>query len=687
MRRWIAISTAAVGIAALAGAGVWYFGRPTLRRSEDEAWTAIVGVLAGDGIARFKDGPMHAARFAEPFGIAASPDGTIVVADAGDAQRIRRIDVSGTVTTIAGGFNTPSGVAIGSGGTIYVADTGSNAIRTIAADGTVATLSGGHHAGFRDGDVGEARFNGPIGVAVTPSGEVVVADTYNDRIRVISTDGTVRTLAGGANGYADGPANSARFDTPCGIGVDRAGNVYVADTGNNLIRFVAPSGLVTTVRPLPSTGLFRPIAVAIDDAGTVYVTEESGQIVEIKPAVSARVIAGSGVGFANGRASEAKFRAPSGIAVLGPGRLVVTDRRNALVRVVEDPKRSPLRPPASPTIQPQFDFASFAQTPLLWPVFPQDGPFEITGTLGEMRGGEGGERFHAGLDIHADEGTLVRAIRDGVVSDPVATSAFNTLNEAVRIGPLVYVHQRVGRTRSQVFDDPRLAPIYDDAGKMTRMRVKRGARYEVGEAIGTTNAFNHVHLNIGWPLEEINPLATRLVQFIDTVQPTIAARGIHLVDENGTELKARARGRLLVSGRVHIVVDAWDQVDGNRQDRRLGLYRLGYQVLQANGQATPGFEQMKETLRFDRLFPDGDAARVAYAPGSGIPFFGRRRTRFLYDVTNELRGGVARPGVWDTTTLPDGDYVVRILATDISGNVAIGNRDLLVTVQSPGSGH
>jgi hypothetical protein len=359
----------------------------------------------------------------------------------------------------------------------------------------------------------------------------------------------------------------------------------------------------------------------------------------------------------------------------------VTDRRNALVRVVEDRRRWPVRLPASPAVHPQFDFAAFAQTPLLWPIDPQTGPFEITGTLGEMRGSEGGERFHAGLDIHADEGTLVRAIRDGVVSDPIAASAFNTLNEAVRIGPLVYVHQRVGRTRSEVFDDPRLAPIYDHSGKLTRMRVKRGARYEVGEPIGTTNAFNHVHLNIGWPLEEINPLATRLVQYLDTVQPTIAPRGLHIVDEAGTELKARARGRLLVSGRVHIVVDAWDQVDGNRKDRRLGLYRLGYQVLRSTGEPAAGFEQMKETLRFDRLVPDDEAARLAYAPGSGIPFFGRRRTRFLYDVTNEMRGGVARPGVWDTTGLPAGDYVVRVLATDISGNVAIGNRDLAVTVR------
>ncbi len=131
---------------------------------------------------------------------------------------------------------------------------------------------------------------------------------------------------------------------------------------------------------------------------------------------------------------------------------------------------------------------------------------------------------------------------------------------------------------------------------------------------------------------------------------------------------------------VRIVVDAWDQVDGNRPDRRLGLYRLGYQVLRVGGAPVPGFEQMRETLRFDRLFPDEHAARLAYAPGSGILFFGGRRTRFLYEVTNEVRNGKASAGVWNASGLPPGDYTLRVLATDFSGNVAIGNRDLAVTI-------
>ncbi len=680
-------------LAVVAASSAWYVLRPRPLPRLNPNWTAVVTVLAGDGVSTVRDGDPGHARFSDPFGVAAATDGTLVVGDGVDAHRIRRIAADGRVSTLAGGlrgftdgpataarFDTPSGVALGADGTVYVADTGNNAIRRIATDGNVSTLAGGGPSGFADGRGREASLNGPIGLAIGPSGDVVVADAYNDRVRLVTADGHVSTLAGnGLFGMADGPAAEARFDTPCGIAVDQRGNVYVADTGNDAVRLIA-DGVVTTITPLPEGGLFRPTGIAVDPSGTIYVSDEGGRIVEIHPGVSARVLAGAGIGFSDGAGAEARFRAPAGIALIGEARLVVTDRRNALVRVVEGLGRGTLRPPASPAVRPQFDFDRFSQTPLLWPVHPQEGPFEITGTMGEVRGGDTQERFHAGLDVRAEAGAVVRAVRDGVVSDPIATTDFDTLNEALRIGPLVYVHQRVGRSRSELFEDPRLAPSYTDTGVLAQVRVKRGSRYLVGEAIGTVNAFNHVHLNVGWPREEINPLAARLVQFADSVRPVIAARGVHLLDEAGVELKARGRGRLLVSGPVRVVVDAWDQVDGNQPRRRLGLYRLGYQVLLMNGEPAHGFDQPRETLRFDRLLPDENAAQLAYAPGSGIPFFGGRMTRLLYEVTNEMRNGRASPGVWDTDALAPGDYTLRIVAADFSGNEATGNRDLGVTV-------
>lgn len=699
-RRWLAAISIAVVLGALTAGAAWYVWRTPQATPLDVNWTAVVTVLAGDGVAGVRDDDAARAHFSDPFGVAVAADGALIIADAGDAHRIRRI-ATGIVSTLAGSerglvdgpeavarFDTPSGVAVGIDGSVYVADTGNNAIRRISPAGDVSTVAGGGASGQADGVGGDARFNGPIGVAVGPTGLIYVADTYNDRIRRVTPDGRVSSVAGsGLFGSTDGPAAEARFDTPCGVAVDQRNNrIYVADTGNNAVRLISPDGMVTTVTPLPEGGLFRPTAIAIDPAGTLYVTDEGGRIVEIRPGVSARILAGNSVGFADGVGADARFRAPSGIAIAAAAdpqvrpALVVSDRRNALIRIVEARGHGDVRLPVSPSVAPHFDFEGFTQTPLLWPVHPQEGPFEVTGTMGEMRGPEGEERFHSGLDVRAEEGTVVRAVRDGVVGDPIATTDFNTLNEALRIGPLVYVHQRVGRSRSELFTDTRLAPSYGDEGVLARIRVKRGSRYGVGEALGTTNAFNHVHLNLGWPREEINPLTARLVQFADTTQPTIVARGIHILDEAGVELKRRQRGRLVVSGPARIVVDAWDQADGNRPQRRLGLYRLGYQVLQQDGQPASGFEQMRETLRFDHLFPDENAARLAYAPGSGIPFFGQRRTRFLYEVTNEMRNGKAEAGVWNTDALPPGDYTLRILATDFSGNVAIGNRDLAVTI-------
>lgn len=612
-------------------------------------------MLAGDGKPGTRDGHVTRARFSDPFGVAVGSDGSVFVADAGEAHAVRRISPDGFVSTIATGFNTPSGIAIDASGVLYVADTGNNAIRRVALDGAVTTLGHG--------------FNGPIGVAVDPAGRVIVADTYNDRIRAIQTDGTVVDIT------------QEEFDTPCGVAVDAAGNIYVAETGAGAVRMISTTGAVSAVEPLPADGLFRPIGIAIGAAGALYVTDDRGRIVEIKPGVAARTLVGSRPGFADGAGSAALLRGPSGVAVEGDGRLIVVEPRNALVRLVVAQSLAELRPPASPDINPAFDAEGFAREPLLWPLDPLDGPFELTGTIGEPRGGEG-ERFHAGIDVHGADGTDVRAIRSGVVRDPISTSAFDSLNESVRIGPVTYVHVRVARRRGQEpFDLDRFAAAYDESGTLSNIRVKRGARFDAGETIGSVNAFNHVHLNVGWPAEEHNPLRFRLAQFEDTVPPTIARGGVRLFREDGEMIRKRERGRLIVDGRVRVVVDAWDQVDGNKARRRLGLYRLGYQLLTREGAAVEGFESPRETILFDRLSPDPDASRLVYATGSGIPFYGRRSTRFLYVVTNTLRHGVALAGLWDTTELPPGDYTLRILAADINGNLATVNSNVPITIQ------
>jgi len=680
--RWLAVvAVASIGI--VAALVWWWWARGPGERPLGADWSPVVVTIAGNGAAGFRDGDSGRAQFSDPFGVATAADGTIYLSDAGDAQRIRRIASDGTVSTLAGTergyidgpaasarFDTPSGIAVDAAGAVYVADTGNNAIRRISPEGVVSTL------------VRDPELNGPVGVAVDSTGRVIVADTYNDRIRAIEPDGDVLTIAGGSQpGAVDGSAGEAQFHTPCGVAVDAAGNIYVADTGNDAVRVISPAGVVSTLGPLPPYGIVRPVAIVATADGVIYVTENGGRIVEIAPRRRIRVVAGSRPGFADGRGADARFRGLTGLAFAGPGRLVVSDSRNALIRLVVAPSRLELRRPLPPRIRPHFDAEAFAWQPLLWPLTPMDGPFEITGTLGELRGGDGTERLHAGLDVRAPENTPVYAVRDAVVTDPAAVIDFETINESIRIGPIAYVHIRVGRTREGGLVDPiRFVASYDEAGQIALIRARRGARFLAGEAMGTVNAFNHVHLNVGWPGEEHNPLRFRLTQFQDHRPPTIRRGGIRLLRDDGTPIVERKKGRLIVDGLVQVVVDAWDQIDGNERRRRLGLYRLGYQVLNTDGSSAPGFGAPRQTILFDR-FGGGDTARTVYASGSGIPYFGRRSTRFFYVVTNTLREGVAALDRWDTRTLSPGDYTLRVLAEDIAGNEAIVNRDLRVTIE------
>src|SRR5450830_1871608 len=216
-------------------------------------WHARITTMAGDGLPGSGNGSGRRTRFADPFGVVLDQQGNLYVADGGDNNSIRKIDLNGVSTTLAGStegyaegaptaaaFNTPSGLAIDAAGNLYVADTGNNAIRKIKPDGTVSTLAGDGLAGDKDGKGAGAQFNGPVGVAVDAAGVVYVTDTYNDRIRRIAPDGTVTTIAGGKRaGMADGAAAQALFDTPTGIALGAAGELYIADTANHAIRKLA----------------------------------------------------------------------------------------------------------------------------------------------------------------------------------------------------------------------------------------------------------------------------------------------------------------------------------------------------------------------------------------------------------------------------------------------------------------
>ncbi|HEY0504007.1 MAG TPA: NHL repeat-containing protein [Lysobacter sp.] len=657
-------------------------------------WPGHLQLLAGDGVQGLRDGAAAQARFADPWGVAVARDGTVVVADAGDSNRIRAIRRDGSVATLAGGgegfvdgvgvaarFHTPSGIALDDAGNLYVADTGNHAIRKVTPQGVVSTLAGDGTPGFRDGPGAQARFDGPIGVAVGRDGRVYVADTYNDRIRVIAIDGTVTTLAGGDRpGDVDGPGAMARFDTPTGVAVDAMDRVYVADLRNDAIRRITPGGDVGTVARAVEGDehppVHRPLSVALAHDGVLYVGEMyRGDLNQITRDGRAHLI--------TGKTQAQHLSRPAGLAVAADGSLYVADASSYRIHHVVP--QTAANADAPQVVGPSPD-NPLPATGGRWPLRPQDGWHEVVGTLGEVRGNykrENRDHLHGGLDIRGDVGQEVLAIADAKVASPSGAWGFGDLGEGIALDTLSYIHMRVGRTpRGEVLEPSRFQLLTGDDGKPERIRVRRGTRFRTGEVLGTINPMAHVHLSVGAFGYERNAIALGFANWADRSPPRIDR--IELLDAQDQVLGRRQAGRVVlprgVPG-VQIVVDAWDQVDRNLPRRRLGLHALGYQWLDAAGAPLPGYEQPRMTIEFNRMPAEQDAVKIAYGPGSGITVHGSAITRFQYLVTNTVRDGRLATGLWHPADLPAGDYVLRITAQDYSGNVASAGRDLPVRLE------
>jgi len=267
--------------------------------------TTLAGSPANPGGA---NGTGAAAQFSLPYGVAVDGSGNVYVADSGN-NTIRKITPAGVVTTLAGlagiagvvngtgsaaRFNFPQGVAVDAAGNVYVADSENGTIRKITAAGVVTTLAGtAGDMGSANGTGAIARFNLPQGVAVDAGGNVYVADTGNVTIRKITAAGVVTTLAGtaGVTGGGDGTGAAALFNSPEGVAVDAGGNVFVADSLDNVIRMISSTGVVTTI------------------AGTVGAT-----------------------GVVNGKGAAALFNDPGGVAVDTNGNVYVADTVNDTIR-------------------------------------------------------------------------------------------------------------------------------------------------------------------------------------------------------------------------------------------------------------------------------------------------------------------------------------------------------------------
>ncbi|MFE5832735.1 RICIN domain-containing protein [Streptomyces sp. NPDC056488] len=331
-----------------------------------------ISTIAGTGAGGFEgdEGPAVSARLNYPYGIAVDGAGTLYFSDHGN-HRIRKVTADGTISTIAGtgtaGYkgdnvpatsaqlNWPRDVAVDGEGTVYIADSSNHRIRKVTADGTISTVAGTGRAGF-GGDGGlatSAQLNNPFGLAVDGTGVLYVAEYNGHRVRRITADGKISTIAGtgGAGSKGDGgPAASAQLNRPQALAVDGAGGLCIADSDNHRIRKVAADGTISTVAGTGTAGfggdgeqatsarLNSPLGVVVDGAGALYVADSGNHRVR-KVAADGTISTAAGTGAAafggdDGPAASAPLNNPVGLAVDRAGALHIADQVNHRIRKV-----------------------------------------------------------------------------------------------------------------------------------------------------------------------------------------------------------------------------------------------------------------------------------------------------------------------------------------------------------------
>ena len=333
--------------------------------------SGIITTIAGIGSGGFSGdgGPATTAQLQNPQGLAIDASGNLFIADAFN-NRVREVSTAGIISTVAGtgtaGFSgdggpaanaqlsAPVGLALDPSGNLLIADTGNNRVRKVSANGTITTLAGNGVPGFA-GDLGaaaSAQLSSPYGLSVDASGNVFIADSANSRIRLVS-NGTISTFAG--NGTAGlsgdgGAAGSAQLNVARGIGLDGSGNLLVADSGNYRVRKISSGGIIATAArtgdgsfsgdngPAVTAQLYNPVQVAADASGNLFIADRNNNRVrKISAGGTITTVAGSGsYGFAGdgGAAISAQIAGPYGVAVDGSGNLYFSDQGNNRVRKV-----------------------------------------------------------------------------------------------------------------------------------------------------------------------------------------------------------------------------------------------------------------------------------------------------------------------------------------------------------------
>jgi trimeric autotransporter adhesin len=339
----------------------------------------------GDGGLAIKTGLLS------PFGVALDTSGNLYIADYGN-NRVRLVTKSsGIISTVAGNGKTtyggdggnaklaqlnPIALAVDALGNMYIGDSGNHRVRLVTkSSGIITTVAGDGSFGY-SGDEGLAtlaKLSFPDGIAIGALGAIYIADSSNHCIRMVNSAGIISTIAGdGVRGYSgdDGLATSAKLAIPHGVAIDASGNIFIADTGNNRIRLVKSSGIITTVAGDGTTdyipggfalasGLNGPYHVALDTSGIAFVSFVSdSRIVMVTSTGIISTVAGDGTfGYFGdgGLATSAVLGGVRGIASDASGVLYIADAGNARIRMVgprASPTASPVSPPSSCNTRP-----------------------------------------------------------------------------------------------------------------------------------------------------------------------------------------------------------------------------------------------------------------------------------------------------------------------------------------------
>ena len=320
----------------------------------------VVSTFAGSGVIGSANATGIAAGFNYPTVVTSDNLNNLIVVDRSN-HKIRKITPDGTVTTIAGTgaigsldgpaltatFRYPDGAVVDSQGNIFISDQSNHKIRKIDVNGIVFTFAGSGAFGFLDGTGTTAKFYYPAGMAIDATDNLYVADYSNHRIRKITPNGVVTTYAGlSTAGATDGNTSVARFNGPTGVGVDAAGNVFVADYNNHKIRKVTTLGEVSTIAGTGIAGAAdgssvtasfnHPAIVTVDVNNNLFITDEgNNKIRKINADGDVTTLAGTGIVGANdGVADAATFRGPTGICVDALGTVCVADYGNHKIRKI-----------------------------------------------------------------------------------------------------------------------------------------------------------------------------------------------------------------------------------------------------------------------------------------------------------------------------------------------------------------